>query len=160
MTVRRVLAHGFVFFYCFVTFLAFMFTMFRWKPLGFTFIFPAYGMMAPYQGYAREHRELVADGRMQDGTVERISMRPYYPGRQGEGVVRQQMRMIEWFMGREAFLNAYRTLATRIQHLEAEEGRVFVSIQLSWEVWPVSLEGYEHFRHAPFTRLVPVVAIP
>ena len=134
--------------------------MFRWKPLGFTVIFPSYGMMAPYQGYAREHRELIAEGKTPQGTVERINIFPYYPGRRGEGVVREQMRMIEWFDGEDVFMNDYKILASRIQRLEAEQGRQYTAIELSWEVWPPSIINYEYFRHSPFTRIVPITSIP
>lgn len=158
--IRRFLAHGFLAIYVILTFFAFCFTMFRWKPLGFTIIFPSYGMMAPYQGYAREHRELIAQGRKNDGSIERINMLSYYPGRRGEGVVRQQMRALEWFRGTGALLASYKHLATQIQEHERAQGRDYISVSLAWEVWPPSLEDYEKFRHPPFTRIFPVVIVP
>lgn len=157
---RRLLAHGFLAIYVILTFFAFCFTMFRWKPLGFTVIFPTYGMMAPYQGYAREHRELIAQGKKNDGSIERINILSYYPGRRGEGVVRQQMRALEWFRGTGALLASYKHLATQIQEHERAQGRDYISVSLAWEVWPPSLEDYEKFRHPPFTRIFPVVIVP
>lgn len=160
MPIRRLLVHGFLLVYITLTFLAFCFTMIRWKPLGFTAIFPFYGMMAPYQGYAREHRELIAQGKKIDGQIERINIRAYYPGRRGEGVVRQQMRALEWFRGTGALLAAYEHLATHIQTLEREQGRAYTSISLAWEVWPPSISGYDALRHPPYSRIVPVVIVP
>ncbi len=134
--------------------------MFRWKPLGFTIIFPTYGMMAPYQGYAREHRELIAEGQRRDGTWERIDLLLYYPGRRGEGVVRQQMRALEWFRGTEVLLSSYKRLAVQVQALEAEEGRRYTTVRFAWEVWPPSTEDYEALRHPPFSRTVDVITLP
>lgn len=134
--------------------------MIRWKPLGFTAIFPFYGMMAPYQGYAREHRELIAQGKKADGQIERINIRAYYPGRRGEGVVRQQMRALEWFRGSDALVDSYKQLAQQIQLLEREQGRNYIAVSLAWEVWPPSVEGYEALRYSPYSRMVPVIALP
>jgi hypothetical protein len=117
-------------------------------------------VLHPLLFYRHDHRELIAEGTKKDGTIERINIRAYYPGRRGEGVVRQQMRALEWFRGTGALLTSYKYLAEQIQVIEAKQGRAYNSVALSWEVWPPSLEGYEHFRHAPFTWTVPVVAIP
>lgn len=159
MPFKKILMHGFVLAYLTMTFLAFCFTMFRWRPLGIKVIFPFYGMMAPYQGYSEEHVEMIAEGQ-KDGTWTRIDILKYYPGRRGEGVIRQQMRIMKWFYGEEALGAGHKKLAELIRDREADSGHSYDRVRLSWEIWPVSMESYEAQRHDPFVRRAPIIEVP
>src|SRR3989344_8507561 len=94
MSLRRVLTHTLIITYLFLTAYAFFFTMVRQKisivPEGVLHFF--YGMMAPYQGYTTYNFDLLAEGKRDDGTWERIDLDPYYPMIRGHQVMFRRLR--------------------------------------------------------------------
>ena len=167
MYFRRIAAHLLVIFFLAITLDAFAYTMFRVHsgvlPWGVVRYF--YALMAPYQGFRIWNMDLLAEGKREDGSWERIDLAPYYPSySRGQTNVRQELLMLHWrgqAWGDPTFRHrTYESLALRLQQEEAKRGRPYVAIRLTWEEWPPSPAGYEFLRRDPYMKRWPLAQIP
>lgn len=151
MRTERIAGNLFLGAYFWVTFCAFLYTVFH-IPLFFPYepVRYAYGMMAPYQGFSRERGEILAEGRLPDGSWEVIDLSPYYPVIPGE----RNLREVWWMWGgrsgdREADRVRYaRTLLT----LERAKGNAYEAVRVSWQRWPSMTGGYRDLKVPAFTQ--------
>lgn len=157
----RALQHLVVITYCVVTLSGLMYTLFRVHLPGVPLILSrfSYGMMAPFQHYLTYNEELIAEGRLEGGEWMRIDLDSYLPFVRGERAMRSYLVSFR-VRGEEVWPQKYREFADKIQMLEEGDGRVWESVRLSFERWPMSPAGYSYLRHPPFTQIYPQSQIP
>lgn len=163
---RRILGHIVVMCYLSVVASALLFTLQRITlPIPRTLLLFSYATMAPYQGYTRENDELIAEGRLEGGSIIPINLKPYYPLGHGWESVRMRLRSFRVSDdddpgGREALRVKYRELAFLLLERERIRGRSFQSVRLLWEEWPLSPRGYTSLRFPPFTEVTEITQVP
>ena len=157
MSPKRLLQNTFVILYLFLTASIFLYTMVRveipWIPERVHRFF--YGMMAPYQGYKTQNFDLLAEGlRAERSEVrgqrsetseeqwEKIDLDPYYPMILGNQIMYRRLRSFHE-VNEEISKKKYTELAELLLKHERERGRAYEAMRLTWQQWPVSLEGYE-----------------
>lgn len=112
-----------------------------------------YGMMAPYQGYSTHNFELVAEGKAEDGSWKVINLLPYFPGSTGERTFREFL-LSRRAQNEAATQQGYANLAEQVRLKEAEYGRIYSEVRLSFDTWPMAPDGYETLRLVTFTHRV------
>lgn len=157
---RHFLAESLVALYLTLTSLAFLYTMSHAAVLlrvpGLVF---SYGMMAPYQGVERKATDIRAEGMDDHGAWRTIDLTPYYPVGSGETIARRYLFPFR-AEGDEEMKDAYARMAAQLLRHEAERGTRWKKIRVSWQEWPLSTEGYEALRHAPFVTSTVLAEIP
>ncbi|OGJ60701.1 hypothetical protein A3C37_00710 [Candidatus Peribacteria bacterium RIFCSPHIGHO2_02_FULL_53_20] len=153
MRLRRTLVSFGIGLYLFVTANALVYTVFRKSLLPTPVLRYFYGMMAPYQGYSTYNFELVAGGKTEEGAWEMIDLLPYFPGSTGERTFREFL-LSRRAQGEEETRKGYEQLAGQLRRTEAEHGRSYTEIRLSFDTWPMARDGYEALRLPAFTRRV------
>jgi hypothetical protein len=101
----------------------------------------SYFTMAPFRGYDTVNSDLRAEGKHADGSWKTINLDRYHPLRKPEQV---KLRRLERFLKQreETGRIKYRELAHKI--LEREKS--YESVRLTWEVWPMSVKGWDTNR--------------
>lgn len=159
--VRACFRHTIIGAYLLVTVLAFVYTMTGWRP---GLIWPAvhfsYGMMAPYQGFETYAQELLVEGQDEAGEWQSIDMSLYWPFLRGERVVRGWLMSWQRAYFQQDPLPHYRLMAEKLQRLEAEQGRTYQNLRMSWQTWPASPGGYYFLRREPFVSGTPILRWP
>jgi len=112
----------------------------------------SYGMIAPWQTYTVNNTELIAEGKLSDGSWERIDLKRYFPYQIGERNIRETIRTLGGNRTEE-----YRHMASEIQERENERGKTYSNIRLSWEKWPKSPLGYEALRTEENLTTTPII---
>lgn len=138
MAFSRIVRHALVLAYLAVLAFAMSHALFRTGggPLGPIVEF-AYGMVAPFQGYAGVNEGLQADGERADGAWEGIDLAPYFPVSDGERSMREE----------RVYRNSpfHEPFAEKLLSLHPEYARV----RLSWSQWTLDLDGHRANAHAP-----------
>jgi hypothetical protein len=118
----------------------------RWPPfIPWRLAMMSYGMMGPWQGYTLNNSRIVARGLTKEGQWESIDLEAYFPFLRGETGIRMLLRPF-----RNQKRGKYRGLAQRLLELEANKGRTYSSVRLSWEKWPKSPLGFHARRTKPW----------
>ena len=161
VSLRRLLAHGFVLCYLALTASAFFFTMTKIpvplipeRLLRFS-----YGMMAPYQGYSTVIGDLLAEGERSDGTWETIDLDPYYPMILGNQLMFRQLRSFERD-GEAVHKEKYTELARLLRDREEWRGRAYEAVRLTRIEWPTSPAGFAALRREPFLTKYFITQVP
>ena len=163
---KRVALHLLVVSYLVVTLAALLFTLQRVVlPVPQQFLLFSYSMMAPFQGYSRENDELKAEGKLSDGRWVPIDLGRYYPLHHGWESVRMRLRSFRVSddddpRGVEALRAKYEELALLLLERERRHGRMWRSIRLVFEEWPLSTLSYEALRLPPFVEAERIIQIP
>lgn len=160
--IRRILLHAVLLAYLAVTAVALVRTMTgRWLPgIPPAIAYYAFGMMAPYQGYATRNEELVAEGLLPDGSWQTIDLKPYLPFGFGERNVRGYKMTVRRIYGPEALPAYYTSLARQLLERERVHGNAFTRVQLHWDIWPVSPEGFYNLKIPAFTDSTVLATTP
>lgn len=150
MTLARATEHGIVILFLTVVTAALLYTILRvpffLRVPGASFF---YGTMAPYQEYEHEHASLRAEGADANGAWHSIDLHAYMPVTGGEFAARARLATFR-SRGKEALHAAAQDLLRQVLTHERDAGRLWRRVRLSWDVWPVSTEGYFSLRAAPF----------
>lgn len=156
-----ILWHLFLLYFLFMTAYAFIYTMSRVQ------IFPFipwvvlryhYGMMAPYQGYSTDNADLLAEG-LKEGAWQRIDLDPYYPMILGNRIMYRRLRSFS-FLEPDVHQKKYGELAKKLLEIENEKGERYESVRLTWQEWPMSVEGWDARRTPEETTDYPIITIP
>lgn len=156
-----ILQRIFLLYFLSMTAYAFLYTMSRVEMFPFipwVVLRYHYGMMAPYQGYATENADLLAEG-LEEGAWQRIDLDPYYPMILGNQIMYRRMRSFS-FLEPEIHQKKYGELAQKLLMLEAEKEEQYESIRLTWQEWPMSIEGWDAGRTEEETVNFPIITIP
>ena len=160
MRASRIAGNVFLLFYVWITLCAFLLTLLRVRILHpRAAVLYAYGMMAPYQSYGLTHEEMLAEGRLPDGTWEVIDLARYYPVLFGERNVREYFAMYNYDIRPEMRDEHRQTWARRLLTLERERGKPYDRLRITWQQWP-NMEGL--FRENKFpaaTQTEPMVEV-
>lgn len=125
-------------------------------PFGRITIF-MYGMLAPYQGHSMTTEGFQVEG-FADGAWHDIDLAPYYPTLIGERSMREWHVYSNWaqYPSNEEFYRAY---AEKIRALEAEAGRPYDQVRLSWIQWQPTETDYRGPSKTPLKHL-PLITVP
>lgn len=115
-------------------------------------------MMAPYQGYSENNFAMIAEGQSPNGQWTKIDIDSYFPGSRGERGFRTFLLSFRT-RGAETTTEGYRALAEQIRRREEALGRSWNEVRLSFESWPVSPEGFDAQRRAPFVEHIDPLGI-
>ena len=105
----------------------------------------SYGMIAPYQRDTWINADLAVIGWDAEGRSTLVPVRQYFVGAFGE---RNSRMRLEQFSGLSPtdFAKTYVPMLSQIQEHERDQGRSYVQLDLYFEKWRRSLDGYEASR--------------
>lgn len=150
MQAKRIIQHGVIAAYGFVTLCAFAYTMTRadvWLPRQVLVFFSS--MMSPYQGDGPWHYALVAEGLLPDGQWETIDLDPYYPYGRAERLARSNLATYHKLLGDELRTQKFTELALRLLVHERQKGKPYEVVRLIQQRWDRSPGGHEFLRAEP-----------
>jgi|CXWL01.1.fsa_nt_gi hypothetical protein len=165
MLLKRIVQHAIILFFLLISFLAFYLTMLHADfPFLPAFLDPvieySYGMMAPYQGFERLNAGLMVEGVDAKGEHHSIDLDPYFPVLQGERTIREYKMIYQNEEHVDEAEEFSKKIAKILFELERKRGHNFQSIQLSWDQWQPSPQGFETLHHEPFIFTRPLAVYP
>jgi hypothetical protein len=147
----RVLLHAALYGYLLITAGAFVLTMSKMEPpLPYALVHWSYGMMAPYQGDTDWSADFVYEGKLPNGTWEKIDVDSYLPYGFGERNVRKFMRVYSR-LGPDGHRRMFRQYALLLLERERARGKQYSSIRVFFDTWPRSPAGYSFLYLPAFT---------
>ena len=160
MSLPRFLQHIIVLCYLIIAGASLLFTVIRIPALLSVPLAPfSYGMMAPYQSFNRENVDVRAEGEDEKGIRHAINLDGYYTLELGEKIARRPLFIFR-VRRPESQNEAYAEMARQLMKHEREQGRDWKHVRLYWDSWPVSAQGYEGMRTAPFVKSIPLAIVP
>jgi hypothetical protein len=152
VSLASIFRHVVIAFFLLITFLAFLYTLLDIRPFALRhFVNFSYGMMAPYQGYERTNKGLIAEGQTSDGTWHQIDLAPYFPVLRGEERIRFFFMVIKYDTG-VPYTEAAEKIAQMLLRLEHQKGNDYTALRLFWIEWEPSPAGYDALMHKEFFK--------
>lgn len=147
----RTLQHAVLWGYVVITAGAFVLTMTKHEPpLPYALVHWSYGMMAPYQGDTSWNADFVYEGRLPDGSWEKIDLDSYLPYGFGERNVRKFLRVYKR-LGPDGHRRMFRQYAIGLLEKERTKGKQYDAVRVFFDQWPRSPAGYSFLYLPAFT---------
>lgn len=142
MSHSRILGRAILVAYLLILALGIAYSVVRFSPVPFGRVtLFMYGMLAPYQGYHETSEAFLAEGELADGTWHRIDLTSYFPVLEGERSMREH-RLYDNLAGFSSHEAAHRAVAMLLRDLEAQAGRPYAHVRLTWVQWRPTPAGF------------------